>query len=63
MTEAKDAVERSYQLLAVLDVAIQSARWIAEQGQGHTPRDAGSLANVLELASELAGAVHDFLET
>ena len=56
-------VERSYQLLALLDVCEHSARYI---GNDLAPelvgRAAGSLAHALELASEIAGEVHDFVE-
>jgi hypothetical protein len=56
------SVERSYQLLALLDVCEHSARHIGEAGQRHVPRAAGSLASVLELASEIASELHDALE-
>ena len=54
--------DRSYQLLALLDVCEHSARHIGDLSHSHVGRAAGSLANVLELASELAGEVHDFVE-
>jgi hypothetical protein len=55
-------VERSYQLLALLDVCEHSAHYIGESGQEHVARAVGSLANVLELASEIASEIHDALE-
>jgi hypothetical protein len=57
-----ELIKRSYQLLSLLDVAVQSAHWIADQGQGNTPPDAGSLAWTLQLASDIAGEIHDALE-
>jgi len=57
-----ELIQRSYQLLALLGVAGQSAHLIAERGDGNTPRDAGNLANTLELASDIAGQIHDVLE-
>jgi hypothetical protein len=56
------ATDRSYQLLALLDVCEHSARFIGETGQQHVARAAGSLTNVLELASEIASEIHDALE-
>ena len=48
-------IERSYQLLALLSVCELAAR--------NLPGEAGNLANVIELAGEIAGEVHDVLET
>ena len=62
-TERKqDAIERSYQLLALLDVCELAASQIRDQPAAAT-RHAGSLANVITLAGEIAGEVHDVLET
>ena len=47
------AIERSYQLLSLLTVCEHCADHIEA---------AGALSNVLALASEIAGEVHDALE-
>ena len=54
-------VARSYQLLALLDVCEIAARHMQEDSS-RASRDAGSLADTLKLASEIAGEVHDALE-
>jgi hypothetical protein len=51
-------IDRSYQLLALLDVCRQSASQIEAQPH-EAQRAAGSLASVLRLASEIASEIHD----
>ena len=56
-------VDRSYQLLALLDVCVRARSTLVNRVLGTAvPREAGSLYKALELASELAGEVHDTLE-
>jgi hypothetical protein len=50
--DTEGAIARSYQLLALLEVCVDSARHI----------DAGNLGDALKLAVEIAGEVHDALE-
>ena len=60
----KGAIERSYQLLALLEVCRHSADHIESVSEpGPACAAAGELEMTLKLAVEIAGEVHDFLET
>ena len=57
------AVDRSYQLLALLRICEISAQYVAEPANpDHVAQVGSSLANVLEVAHEFAGEIHDNLE-
>jgi hypothetical protein len=56
-------VERSYQLLALLDVCEHAADCISDGlGPEHKARAAGNLAAVIKLAGELASEIRDDIE-
>lgn len=57
-----DAIRKSYKMLALLSVCEESARNLAESDRASVPAVAGELANVIEIARELAGEVHDAME-
>ncbi len=53
-------VERSYQLLALLDVCEHAANYM--ESQSNMTAAAGNLAAVIKLAGEIAGEVHEAIE-
>ena len=57
------AIERSYQLSALLGVCEIAARYLAEPSNPDNVSQVGSnIANVLELANEILGEIHDSME-
>jgi len=63
MTDVSKSVDRSYQLLALLEACAHSANYISDGiGEGREKAAAGELAVVLQLACEIAGEVHDGIE-
>jgi len=59
---AEQAIDRSYQLLALLEICAHNARYLHDLHPDHVKRAGGNPTNVIELAGHIAEELHDVLE-